>query len=301
MSLPSVTIIGGTGLVGQHISNAFVTDFRSSFSRVRVLSRDPASEKSQELASKGAELVKLSDDNVFDEAFAGADVIVNALPGSVSEATQQAILQAAARSSAKVYFLGEFGSDHRINDFPGYESPEWLKKQKVEGEARNTLKGKVIALYTSLFLELGFVHPILGIDIKNNAFSGYGSATQRISGTSVVDIGRAVARLSILATNPTTVASVPDHVRIAGSTASLEEIRDIVAGVKGVAPGQIKTEDLAEKKAALKVPGVSFLEYLKVVMGEGKADFSSQNDNELVNPNEKFWKWTSVEDIVRAQ
>ena len=87
-----------------------MTDFRPSFSRVRILTRDPASAKSQELASKGAELVKLSDNKVFDEAFAGTDVIVNALPGSAPEATQHAILQAAARSGAKVYFLGEFGS-----------------------------------------------------------------------------------------------------------------------------------------------------------------------------------------------
>ena len=72
--------------------------------------RDPASEKSQALASKGAELVKLDDDKTLDAAFAGTDVIVNALPGSASEATQLSILQAAARSSAKVYFLDEFGS-----------------------------------------------------------------------------------------------------------------------------------------------------------------------------------------------
>ena len=39
----------------------------------------------------------------------------------------------------------------------------------------------------------------------------------------------------------------------------------------------------------------------RVVMGEGKADFSSQNENEVVNPGGKFWKWTSVEDVVRAQ
>ena len=87
-----------------------MTEFRSSFSRIRILSRDPASEKSQALASKGAELVKLDDDKTLDAAFAGTDVIVNALPGAASEATQLSILQAVARSSAKVYFLGEFGS-----------------------------------------------------------------------------------------------------------------------------------------------------------------------------------------------
>lgn len=39
----------------------------------------------------------------------------------------------------------------------------------------------------------------------------------------------------------------------------------------------------------------------RVVMGEGKADFGEKNDNELVNPGGKFWKWRSVEDVVRTQ
>ena len=51
-------------------------------------------------------------------------------------------------------------SDHRINDFPGFEAPEWLAKQKFEKEARSTFKGKVVSLYTGLFLQLCFVHPI---------------------------------------------------------------------------------------------------------------------------------------------
>ena len=38
----------------------------------------------------------------------------------------------------------------------------------------------------------------------------------------------------------------------------------------------------------------------RVVMGEGKADFGAENNNELVNPGEKFWKWTSVEDFTRT-
>ena len=91
-----------------------MTDFRSSFSRVRVLTRDPSSPKAQELASKGAELVKFGGagdaEKTFDEAFAGVDVIVNALPDGADKETKQAAIRAAARSSAKVYFLDEFGS-----------------------------------------------------------------------------------------------------------------------------------------------------------------------------------------------
>jgi hypothetical protein len=35
-------------------------------------------------------------------------------------------------------------------------------------------------------------------------------------------------------------------------------------------------------------------------MGEGRLDFSSDNQNELVNPREAVWKWTSVEDYLAS-
>ncbi|EJF62713.1 NAD(P)-binding protein [Dichomitus squalens LYAD-421 SS1] len=325
MSLPTVAIIGGTGFLGQQVSNAFLTDFRPSFSRIRVLTRDPSSQKAQDLASKGAELIQYSGDELeksFDEVFAGADVIVNALPGGADKETKQAIIKAIARSGAKVYFLSEFGSDHRINAFPGYESEEWLGKQEVAKETRAAFKGKVIALYTSAFIELAVKFPALGIDVKNNAFTAYGSPTTKISLTSLADIGRAVAQLSILATDPATAASVPDDIRIAGDTVTIAGVRDIVARVKGVAPGEIKTVDVAPIKETLKGPSPQFFDYLRrvalfplcphggdgmyshawvynrVVLGEGKADFSSQNDNELVNPGGKLWKWKSVEEAI---
>ena len=38
----------------------------------------------------------------------------------------------------------------------------------------------------------------------------------------------------------------------------------------------------------------------RVIVGEGKADFSAQNDDELVNPGQKLWKWKTVEDQLRS-
>lgn len=49
-------------------------------------------------------------------------------------------------------------SDHRQNDFPGYDHPIWEEKRLLEAQARalggNTTK--VISLYTGLFLEGAF-------------------------------------------------------------------------------------------------------------------------------------------------
>lgn len=34
-------------------------------------------------------------------------------------------------------------------------------------------------------------------------------------------------------------------------------------------------------------------------MGEGKLDFSHENQNELVNPGERSWKWKTVAQHLR--
>ena len=99
-------------LLGQEISDAFLTTFRSSFPAVRVLTRDPTGATAQSLKAKDAELYKLPDADVgeaLDKAFAGVDVVVNALPGYASKEVQYAVVDAAVRSSAKVYFLSEYG------------------------------------------------------------------------------------------------------------------------------------------------------------------------------------------------
>ncbi|KAI0355070.1 NAD-P-binding protein [Trametes cingulata] len=299
----SVAIVGGTGGLGRHISLAFLTEFKANFHTVRVLTRDPSSAAAQELSGQGAQLHKLDESNLpraLDEAFAGVDVIVNALTSGVPDILKEDVIDAAARSSAKVYFLSEFGCDHRINDFPGYDHPEWIHKRKVAAETRAKLHGKkVIAVYTSGFMNFA-ISPFLGIDVKNNVYTCYGPPSQRYTTTDTKDIGRSVARLAILALDPATAHKVPDELRIAGSTVSFEEVRDIVARVKGVPKGEIKSEDLAQLKERIRQdPGKNFLDYLRVVLGEGKGDFSSDNANDLVNPGEAFWKWKSVEEYIR--
>lgn len=37
----------------------------------------------------------------------------------------------------------------------------------------------------------------------------------------------------------------------------------------------------------------------RVLMGEGKLDFSKENHNELVNPHESVWKWKTMEEYAK--
>ncbi|KAH9890570.1 NAD(P)-binding protein [Cubamyces lactineus] len=301
----SVAIIGGTGGLGKHISHAFLTDFKPSFHTIRILTRDPSSAIAQDLAAQGAQLRSFDEADLarsLDEALEGMDVVVNVLPGKTPDGVKRAVMEAAARSRIKVYFLDEYGLDHRIAAVPEHEHPGWLEKGRISAETRELLRGrKVIALYATLFLE--FAITVLGIDVERNTYTSYVSPTHKFSTTAMADIGRAVARLSILALDPSTASAVPDEVQIAGTTTTYEEIRDVMARVRGVPRGDIEVRDVGELEEDIRrsEPGSkTFYEYMKVVIGEGKVDFSANNANELVNPGAKFWRWTTVEDYVRG-
>lgn len=49
-------------------------------------------------------------DAPLSDTFAGADVIINTLTGSIPEDDKKKLISAVAASNAKVYFLGEFGA-----------------------------------------------------------------------------------------------------------------------------------------------------------------------------------------------
>ena len=109
--------------------------------------------------------------------------------------------------------------------------------------------------------------PAVGIDVAKNTYTCYGSPTQPFSTTAMEDIGRAVARLSILALDPSTAPTVLDEVRIAGTTTTTyAEIRDVVARVRGVPGAEIEVRDVGELKEEIRESGPgekAFYEYMK--------------------------------------
>ncbi|KAI0745962.1 hypothetical protein C8Q76DRAFT_765012 [Earliella scabrosa] len=296
----TIAIFGATGDIGFPASRVFLEEFPASFPTVRVVTRDPAAPKAQELAKKGAELHSI--DEPLDNLLTGVDVVVNCLPTAISDEYKTELTNASIRNGVKVFFLSEYGIDYNLNDFPIYEHKEWTRKRKWATETRALMKGtniKVIALVTGTFLEMA-LEPYHGVDIKHNRYIALGDPKNRFAVTSEYDIGRALARLSILALDPATSASVPEDVRIAGQNLNYEDIRDAVARVKGVPKGEIVSEDLAaHKKMLQETKDKVIFEFVRVLTGEGKVDYSQGNANELVNPNQALWKWKTIDDQLR--
>jgi len=83
-------------------------------------------------------------------------------------------------------------------------------------------KGKnfnIVLLYTGAFLEIVF-QSLFGFVFDNRLITVFGSSNSRIAYTGKNDIGRSVAQLSLLSlsADPKVLVSVPEHVRISGSS-----------------------------------------------------------------------------------
>ncbi|KAH9857543.1 NAD-P-binding protein [Lenzites betulinus] len=302
----SVAIVGGTGRLGYEVTKFFIHQAHASFPVVKVLTRDASTIRARQLAQDGAVLKTLDLENVersLEDAFAGVDVVINVLNLSTPKAVKKQIAEVAVRSGVKVYFLSEFGVDHRKNDFPGYDHPDWDVKRELAAHARETARGtptKVIALYTGLLIELTF-GPALGFDAHNDAFSCFGSPAQRVTFCSMPIVAAALVKLSMLALEPSTSGTVPDELRIAGQTVGYEEMRDLVAEIKGSQKAEIRSEDLEEHKERLRqAPGSHVVDYIRVLMGEGEVDFSGDNANALLFTTEASSQWKIAEAHVRS-
>ncbi|KZT00209.1 NAD(P)-binding protein [Laetiporus sulphureus 93-53] len=307
----TVAIVGATGNLGKEISNIFLSSYKPFFPRVIAVLRDTTKPEAKALTERGAELRQVDSANAvasFTRAFEGVDIVINAVGASPLE-YNNALFEGALKSGVRVYFPSEYGSDYRINDFPGWDFTLWLAKAEHVRKARQLAQGKVkiIAVYPGLFLEgaLG----VFGFDTANLTYTCVGSPDKKTALTSKADVGRALAEFSLLALSPDYSARVPDDAHIAGGNASYREIRDIVQRVReelGVQPkGEIviKSQDYETFRAKvreeeIKSPAPGPLRHIMLLIAEGKMDFS-ENDDELINPDESIWKWKTVEDYVR--
>lgn len=309
----TVAIVGITGGLGKEAASIFLKEYKPFFPTVVGTTRDKNTDTAKSLAALGADIREVADDDneeaAFVKVFQGVDVVIDTL-GSPAAKTKNVVIQAVAKAGVPLFIPSEFGVDYRTNDFPGFDYKEFTSKAERNQIARQLFqdKTKVICVYVSAWLE--YISPHLGFDTANQKFTVFGSRDQRITFTSTSDISHALAELSILSLTPATAGTVPDHVHIAGTTHSVNEIKEIVQRVQkevGIKDGkeiEIVEENLdgvIEKlKQEAKEGRGDLFAFLRTLMGQGKMDFSNANDNELVNPGGKVWKWRSLEDHTRA-
>jgi len=293
----TVAIAGATGRVGQPIAKAFLAD-RTNYSKVIVLTRDPTSETSKALEKLGATLVKAQGPLEADK-IKGADILVSALHGAgIPEEESDSLFKAAAEAGVKVYFPSEYGAN--VDGLPGghaYYHEKRRHREAAKAYAPDRLK--VIAVYVGLFSDpMVFVDSgaLLGFDYPKGRFSSLGSSTNKWSWTSCPDVGKAVARLSVLAIAEP--KAVPNDVYLSGDERSTKDVAEIYGRVNGVEV-TVAEESTAEYEKNLNPDSshwMDFVQYVRYTNASGAGDYSKKSHNGLVNPG--LWKWTTVEDVI---
>jgi hypothetical protein len=100
---------------------------------------------------------------------------------------------------------------------------------------------------------------------------------------------------------------VPAQLHISGTSASMSEVAELMANAQSMPKSEISvmTVDGAEyKRRTLESRARDPAPYLRFLMGNRSIDHRSKaeggigNDNLLVNPGERWWKWKSMEDYA---
>ncbi|CAG8557071.1 187_t:CDS:2 [Acaulospora morrowiae] len=237
-SFHTVTIAGGIGFVGYHITEAFLND--GSY-KVKVLQRKPEkqNEKVALLTSKGVEIV-YADYNQHDDlvkALQGTDVVISALsPETTSvpfdyEAIQFPLLTAAKEANVKRFIPSEYGflysdNTHMITD----------GKAKLREKIENI---GIEYTYFSVGLLQEYVS-WLGFDVENKKATFYADENSKISITSVTDIGKYI--VESLKMQESRNASI----MVAGTTLSLNEILQKYEAATGSKWDVIKDKEAQE-------------------------------------------------------
>ncbi|GJJ09344.1 hypothetical protein Clacol_003566 [Clathrus columnatus] len=291
-----VAIAGSTGKIGYLISKVFLSpSYRPFYSEVRLFVRDTGSLKAKELAQLGGTLVKVDmhDHEALNKALKGVDVVINALGGPDHEAKSK-LLDGVLASNAILYIPSEYGVDHRFN---GFEHILWTDKQKHVSRARSEgVNLKVIAIYVGFFLETAF-SPAYGVDKENKRYNIIGSKDTRTTYTAMEDIARAVVQITTMALN--SPSSIPDDIRIAGTTVSWEEINRFMHRESGEEMQIVSLDEPQSfREKTIQKEGTNG-NARELLMSEGKIDFSVDNQNELINPGEKLWDWTTMEQYAK--
>ncbi|KAJ6262903.1 hypothetical protein Dda_1461 [Drechslerella dactyloides] len=294
-SLPVIAVAGGTGTLGKELVSALLDpQLRSKYKDIIILTRDANTPRLAEWIQRGVLVRKYATEDVQSavEALSGVDVLVNTI-ASRDDGFKSKLAAAivSSSSSVKLYFPSEFGVDHYLHDF---QHPEWDKK-KAHFEAVAQRKNlKICRVFPGLFLEHS-VGPWYGLDPKTGKYEFVGTGDNPISYTSIVDLGRAVA--SAITSIP--IADFPENLYFSGDLVSLREITNMLSA-SGVAPAaEISSLELPAFKAkTIATHGLDPAWYLRFLMAEGKIDNASRNDNELVNPEERFWKWKKMKEHI---
>ncbi|CAG8906455.1 unnamed protein product [Penicillium egyptiacum] len=290
-----IAIAGATGHLGKHVTTAFLSStFQDEFSEIILLSRNESCLFQPSSSQSGVKLTtRRYNENNLEEALQGIQILVNTI-GPAGHYFKTKLADALPRTNIRVYFPSEFGIDHYGHDFA---HPEWHEKKKkhLASAQRVVPHMKICRVFCSIILE--DIGPWYGLDTQKGKYTSVGSFRTPVSFTSVGDVGRTVASLGSLPEE-----KIPDVVHVGGDSRSIAEIAKIM---ESAGAGRIEIDCLPYeeyKKETTAEYSSQPAPYIKFSMGDGGIAHTPAflgDDNELVNPGQRLWRWKTVEDLAK--
>lgn len=313
---PTIAIAGCTGALGSHIANTLLSDpYRDKFHKIVVLSRNDTVQ-TEAFTQQGAKHITHGDRphvNYLRAALQDVTIFVNAI-SSAGAKLRDAMVKVLPETGVKLYFPSEFGVDHMLHDF---EMQEWDGKKahfKLAKEICEPAGIKVCRVFIGLFVEdafeqcYGYGPQETNVKTKQKriVIEAVGSFDAVVSYTSLHDVGKVI---SVLGTEMA-VSEVPEELRLAGSSASMWHISKAI--YEQYLPDDTslvwqEKDGLKMKQELIAEKSTDPLKYLRFLMGDGSIDYRSKqdgglgNDNDVVNPDQKRFKWLTWQDQLAGK
>lgn len=293
MTKPTIAVIGLNGVLGKPFIDALQSDaFADKVSfPVKAVTRSTKASSEKIQYVKGS--VDPKDADSLSSELKGVDVVIG-LTGANPDLLK-GLEKVVENVKPKLVIPSQFGVEIDKADkiFPGF-----LGLKQAHSEALRKLGSKVVDIVTSFFAAPNsFLYEIV-VQVGVNPSAGEviyrGSPDQKLSIARVEDIGYAIA--SVATKNP---SELPNKVRIQSEVVTqqdivkrFEEIHNVKLSVKHESAEEALKK--GQEKYAQGFEFKDFLYYLSVLASQGldKGVYFKENENELVNPGQKLWKWT---------
>ncbi|KAF2011625.1 NAD(P)-binding protein [Aaosphaeria arxii CBS 175.79] len=196
-----VLIIGATGVIGQHITEALANAI-ASFDEVGIFTSPSTLQKKGTLIGEwknSGVRVHVGDVNSerdIKRAYEGYDTVVSALGRNVILTQIQLIALAEASSTIHTFYPSEFGTDIEYGPSSATEKPNQLKLQVRKYIRDNVKKLKVTYLVTGPYSDLyigkmgGETNAAGSFDVQAKKAVLLGTGEEKVSLTTMEDVGR---------------------------------------------------------------------------------------------------------------
>ncbi|CCH44002.1 Isoflavone reductase P3 [Wickerhamomyces ciferrii] len=292
--MSTVAVLGLNGFLGKPVIEALLSEpFISQIKQpIRLLT---FSDKKQ-FQSEKVEYLNVS--KGFDDALKGVDSVVN-LTGYPNKSSEP-FLDSVIKNNVKLYIPPQFGID--LGAASSKIFPELLKGKAEHSQRARDNGIKSVDLFTGFFfLEVNnpFVTPL--VKINGSEATIIGDESIKVNPTYINDVGKSVA--SILTAKR--FEKLPDKVRIYSDVVDIgqlisryENLNDLKLS-KTYEPNDEYLNNIRSQYQKDGYIGSKFFDYMGAMLvgGEGYGlIFETQNERDVINPNEKYFKWTKFDD-----